>query len=86
MTYWEAAYILEQGSLDYGKTQEAIAIATEVLKERIKKLDEAEDAKIRELPKRGPLYGTKPGALIIDEFLGKNEVHLSKDEKKGVTK
>lgn len=71
MTYWEAVDILEHGSLHYGKIQEAIAIATEVLKERIKKLDEAEDAKIRELPKRGPLYGTKHGALIIDEFVGR---------------
>lgn len=70
MTYWEAADILEHGSLDYGKTQEAIAIAAKVLKERIKKLDEAKYAKCRELPKRGPLYGTKPGALIIDEFVG----------------
>lgn len=48
MTYWEAAYILEHGSTDYGKIQEAEAIALMVLKEKIKKLDEAEEAKFRE--------------------------------------
>lgn len=70
MTYWEAADILEHGSLHYGKIQEATAIALMVLKELNKKLDEAKVAEFRELPKRGPLYGTKPGALIIDEFVG----------------
>lgn len=70
MTYWEAAYILEQGSLDYGKIQEASAIALTVLKERIKKLDEAEDAKFREVPVKGPLYGTKSDAIFVDEFCG----------------
>ena len=48
MTYWEAADILEHGSLHYGKIQEASAIALMVLKERIKELDEAEDAKFKE--------------------------------------
>lgn len=48
MTYWEAADILEHGSLHYGKIQEASAIALMVLKERIKELDEVEDAKFRE--------------------------------------
>lgn len=67
MTYWEAAYILEHGSTDYGKMLER------VIKELNKKLDEAEDAKIRETPKRGPLYGTKPGVLFVDEFVGGNE-------------
>lgn len=70
MTYWEAADILEYGSLHYGKIIEAQTIAFKVLKEYIEKLDEAKDAEFRELPKRGPLYGTKPGALIIDEFVG----------------
>lgn len=70
MTYWEAADILEHGSLDYGKIQEATAIALKALKEINKKLDEAKVAEFRELPKGGPLYGTKPGALIIDEFVG----------------
>lgn len=53
MTYWEAADILEHGSVHYGK------------------ILEAEDAKFRELPKKGPLYGTTPGPLIIDEFCGR---------------
>lgn len=70
MTYWEAADILEYGSVHYGKIQEAEAIALKVLKELSKKLDEAEDAKFREPPKRGPLYGTKLGEVIIDEFVG----------------
>lgn len=55
MTYWEAADILEHGSLHYGKIQEASAIALMVLKERIKELDEAEDAEFREeFAKNGP--------------------------------
>lgn len=76
MTYWEAAYILEHGSLDYGKIQEASAIALTVLKERINKLDEAEEARIRvtteirEESKRGPLHGTNSGVLFVDEFVG----------------
>ena len=73
MTYWEAAYILEHGSLEYGKTQEAIAIAVEVLKERIKKLDEAENAKFREVPVKGPLYGTRSDGIFVDEFVGEEE-------------
>lgn len=73
MTYWEAAYILEQGSLDYGKTQEAIAIAAKVLKELIKKLDEAKDAKFREVPVKGSLYGTRSDAIFVDEFVGEEE-------------
>lgn len=48
MTYWEAADILEHGSLHYGKIQEASAIALMVLKEKVKELEEAEDAKFRE--------------------------------------
>lgn len=71
MTYWEAADILEHGSLHYGKIQEASAIALMVLKEQVKKLDEAEDAKIRELPKRGPLYGTSSDVIFVDEFVGR---------------
>lgn len=73
MTYWEAADILEHGSLHYGKIQEASAIALMVLKERIKKLDEAKDAKFREPPKRGPLYGTNSGVIFVDEFCGEVE-------------
>ena len=73
MNYWEAVDILEHGSLDYGKTQDAIAIAAEALMEKIKKLDEAEDAEFREVPVKEPLYGTKPGAVIIDEFIGGTE-------------
>ena len=49
MTYWEAAYILEQGSLEYGKILEATAVAAEVLKEKVKQLDEAEIAEFREV-------------------------------------
>lgn len=48
MTYWEAADILEHGSVHYGKIVEATRIAFIVLKEKIKKLDEAEDAEFRE--------------------------------------
>ena len=76
MTYWEAADILEHGSLHYGKIQEASAIALMVLKEKIKKLDEAEDARIRvtskikEASKRGPLYGTNSGVVFVDENCG----------------
>ena len=70
MTYWEAAYILEKGSVHYEKILEAETIALKVLKEQIKKLDEAKVAEIRELPKKGQLYGTKPGVLFIDEFYG----------------
>lgn len=73
MTYWEAAYILEQGSLDYGKVQEATAIATEVLNEKLKKLDEAEDANFREVPVKGPLYGTRSDVIFVDEFVGEEE-------------
>lgn len=75
MTYWEAADILEHGSLDFGKVLEAEAVALKVLKELIKKLDEAEDARIRVMPKiressrRGPLYGTNSGVVFIDEFV-----------------
>lgn len=73
MTYWEAAYILEHGSVHYGKILEAEAIALKVLKELIKKLDEAKDAKFREPPKRGPLYGTKSDVIFVDEFCGEVE-------------
>lgn len=73
MTYWEAADILEHGSVHYGKILEAEAIALKVLKELIKKLDEAKDAKFREPSKKGPLYGTKLGALFIDEFCGEED-------------
>lgn len=48
MTYWEAADILEHGSVHYGKIIEAQTIAFKALKEKIKKLDEAEDAEFRE--------------------------------------
>lgn len=51
MTYWEAADILEHGSVHYGKVLEAEAVALKVLKELIKKLDEAEDARIRVMSK-----------------------------------
>lgn len=71
MTYWEAADILEHGSSDYEKIVEASAIARETLNEEIRKLDEAEDAKIRELSKRGPLYGTSSDVIFVDEFLGR---------------
>lgn len=70
MTYWEAADILEHGSVHYGKFLEASAIALKVLKESIRKLDEAKVAEFRELPKRGPLYGTKSDAIFVDEFIG----------------
>lgn len=70
MTYWEAADILEHGSVNYGKIIEASAIALTVLKELNKKLDEAEDAKFREVPKKGPLYGTNSGVVFVDEFVG----------------
>lgn len=70
MTYWEAADILEHGSLHYGKIIEAEAIALKVLKEINKKLDEAKDAEFKELPKRGPLYGSKSDAIFVDEFFG----------------
>lgn len=73
MTYWEAAYVLEHGSLEYGKTQEAIAIALMVLKELNKKLDEAKDAKFREVPVKGPLYGTRSDVIFVDEFVGEGE-------------
>lgn len=69
MTYWEAADILEHGSVHYGKVLEAEAVALKVLKELIKKLDEAEDAEFREVPIKGPLYGTRSDGIIIDEYL-----------------
>lgn len=69
MTYWEAADILEHGSIHYGKILEAEAIALKVLKELIKNLDEAKVAEFRVTPKRGPLYGTKSGVLFVDEFV-----------------
>lgn len=69
MTYWEAADILEHGSLDFEKVLEAEAVALKVLKELIKKLDEAEDARIREASRRGPLYGTNSGVVFVDEFV-----------------
>lgn len=73
MTYWEAAYILEHGSTDYGKILEAEAIALKVIKEIIKKLDEAENAKFREPPKRGSLYGARSDAMFVDEFCGEED-------------
>ena len=73
MTYWEAAYILEHGSTDYGKILEAGAIALKVIKELNKKLDEAEDAKFREPPKRGSLYGARSDAIFVDEFCGEED-------------
>lgn len=44
-----------------------------VIKELNKKLDEAEDAKFREPPKRGPLYGTNSGVIFVDEFCGEED-------------
>lgn len=79
MTYWEAADILEHGSVQYEKIIEAEAVALKVLKELIKKLDEAEDArirvmsKIRETSRRGPLYGTNSGVVFVDEFCGEED-------------
>ena len=73
MTYWEAADILEHGSVHYGKVLEAEAIALKVLKELIKKLDEAEDAEFREVPVKGLLYGTRSDGIIIDEYLAQHE-------------
>lgn len=73
MTYWEAADILEHGSVHYGKVLEAEAVALKVLKELIKKLDEAEDAEFREVPIKGPLYGTRSDGIIIDEYLAQLE-------------
>lgn len=77
MTYWEAADILEHGSVHYGKILEADAIALKVLKELNKKLDKAEDAKFREVPVKvkGPLYGTRSDAIFIDEFCGGSEAN-----------
>ena len=69
MTYWEAADILEHGSVHYEKILEAEAIALKALKKLCKKLDEAEDAKIREASKRGPLYGTNSGVVFVDDFV-----------------
>lgn len=48
MNYWEAAEILENGSMNYEKIIEANKLAFAVLKEKNKKLDEAEDAEFRE--------------------------------------
>lgn len=70
MTYWEAADILEHGSVHYGKILEAEAVALKVLKEKIKKLDEAEDAEFREMPVKGPLYGNSSDVIFVDEFVG----------------
>ena len=70
MTYWEAAYILEHGSTDYGKILEEGAIALKIIKELNKKLDEAEDAKFRGVLVKESLCGTRSGTVIIDEFCG----------------
>lgn len=78
MTYWEAAYILEHGSTDYGKIQEAGAIVLKVIKDLNKMLDEAEDAKFRGVPVKEPLCGTKLGAVIIDEFCGEGGYGMSR--------
>lgn len=69
MTYWEAADILEHGSVHYGKILEAEAVVLKVLKELIKKLDEAEDAEFREAPVKGPLYGINSGVVFVDEWM-----------------
>lgn len=69
MTYWEAVDVLEHGSVHYGKIVEAEAIAFRVLKELIKKLNEAEDAEFREAPVKRSLYGTNSGAVFIDEWM-----------------
>ena len=73
MTYWEAADILEHGSVNYIKVVEASAVALKVLKELNKKLDEAEDTKFREALKRGPLYGSKSDVIFVDEFVEQRE-------------
>lgn len=51
MTYWEALDVIENGSVHYGKVLEASAVAAEVLKEKVKQLDKAEDAEFKEVKK-----------------------------------
>lgn len=70
MTYWEAADILERGSLNYADIQEVYDLAYKLIKEKVRELDEAEDAKFREVPVKGPLYGTKSDVIFVDEFCG----------------
>lgn len=74
MTYWEALDVIERGSLNYADIQEVYDLVYKLIKEKVRKLDEAEVVEFREVPVEGPLYGTKPGAVIVDEFVGiKNE-------------
>ena len=70
MTYWEALDAIENGSLDYAKIQEAYGMARTLIRKEIDALEKAEEAKFREVPVKGPLYGTKPGVLFVDEFCG----------------
>ena len=70
MTYWEALDVIENGSLNYAKMQEAYGIAHTLIKEKVRELDEAEVVEFREEQVKGPLYGTTLGPLIIDEFCG----------------
>lgn len=67
MTYWEALDIIENGTWNLAQMSEAFDIATDLLKKEIKKLDEAEDAKFREVPVKGSLYGTKSDVIFVDE-------------------
>lgn len=79
MTYWEALDIIERGSLNYGDIQEVYSLAHKLIKEKVRELDEAEVVEFREEQAEGPLYGTTPGPLIIDEFCGrpKNETNVN---------
>ena len=70
MTYWEALDIIERGSLNYADIQKVYSLAHKLIKEKVRELDEAEVVEFREVPKKGALYGSKLGAVIIDEFCG----------------
>lgn len=70
MTYWEAADILEHGSLNYADIHEVYSLAHKLIKEEVRKLDEAEVVEFREVPVKGPLYGTRSDAIFVDEFVG----------------
>lgn len=70
MTYWEALDVIENGSLNYAKMQEAYGMAHTLIKKEVDALEKAEEAKFREVPvKKGPLYGAKAAVAIIDELL-----------------
>ena len=68
MTYWEALDIIENGTLNLAKMQEVYDVARLLIKKEIDALEKAEDAKFREVPVKGPLYGTKTDAIFFDEF------------------